>query len=451
MGEGATLFDPGIRGATLVAGLGKTGFSCARFLHRLGVPVTVMDSREAPPLLARLRRDLPQAAVITGGFDINALRGCRQVIASPGIDPREPLLKTARERGIPVLGDVELFARCANAPVVAITGSNGKSTVTALVGAMARASGWRAGVGGNIGTPVLDLLAEDARLYVLELSSYQLETTSSLRAAAAVVLNLSPDHLDRYPGLDAYRAAKARIYRNCAVAVWNRDEPGLARMLPAGGRRLSFGRDAPAAGGFGLRLRDGRRWLAQGDECLLPVEALSLAGEHNVLNALAALSLGDAAGLPMEAMLEALRRFPGLPHRMQRVADKGGAVWYDDSKATNVGATQAALAGASRPVVLIAGGVGKGADFRPLRAVLAERARAVVLLGRDAPLLARAWEGTAPLHRADSMEEAVRTAAQLARPGDMVLLSPACASQDMFRDFEERGEAFAAAVESLPS
>ncbi len=451
MGEGATLFDPGIRGATLVAGLGKTGFSSARFLHRLGVPVTVMDSREAPPLLARLRRDLPQAAVITGGFDINALRGCRQVIASPGIDPRGPLLKAARERGIPVLGDVELFARCANAPVVAITGSNGKSTVTALVGAMARAAGWRAGVGGNIGTPALDLLAEDARLYVLELSSYQLETTSSLRAAAAVVLNLSPDHLDRYPGLDAYRAAKARIYRNCAVAVWNRDEPGLARMLPAGGRRLSFGSDAPAAGDFGLRRRDGQRWLAKGDACLLAVDALPMAGEHNVLNALAALALGDAAGLPMAAMLTALRGFTGLPHRMQWVADKGGAAWYDDSKATNVGATQAALAGASRPVVLIAGGVGKGADFRPLRAVLAERARAVVLMGRDAPLLARAWAGTVPLHRADSMEEAVRRAAQLARPGDMVLLSPACASQDMFRDFEERGEAFAAAVGSLPS
>lgn len=444
-------FDPGIRGHTLVVGLGKTGFSCARFLQRHGLAVTVMDSRAHPPLLPRLRAEMPAVPVITGGFSLEILNTCDQVIVSPGVDPRQSLLMAARDKGLPVLGDVELFARCANAPLVAITGSNGKSTVTALLGAMARAAGRRVQVGGNIGTPVLDLLAEDAELYVLELSSYQLETTCSLRAAAAVMLNLSPDHLDRYSSLEEYGAAKARIFQDCAVAVWNRDEPDVARRVPRDGATRSFGSDAPSDGDFGLRVRDGAPWLARGDDCLLPVDALPVTGGHNALNALAALALGDAIGLPVAAMIAALRAFGGLPHRMQRVAEKGGAEWYNDSKATNVGATRAALAGMDRPVVLIAGGAGKGADFAPLRSLVAEKARAVVLMGRDAPLLAQAWAGAAPLYRVATLEEAVRKAAELAQAGDAVLLSPACASLDMFRDFEERGEAYMAAVRRLPS
>jgi len=450
MGEAGMDFDPGIRGDTLVVGLGKTGFSCARFLQRCGLAVSVVDNREQPPLLPRLRREMPQVSVVTGGFPMDVLGACEQLIVSPGVDLRDPFLVAARERGIPLMGDVELFARCANAPVVAITGSNGKSTVTVLLGAMAEAAGRRTYVGGNIGTPVLDLLSDDAELYVLELSSYQLETTRSLHAAAAVILNISPDHLDRYRGLDEYVAAKARIFLDCDVAVWNRDEPVLAGLIPRSGGIRSFGHNAPGADDYGVRVRDGRRWLAKGNDCLLPVDALPMMGEHNVLNALSALALGDAIGLPGASMISVLQTFSGLPHRMQWVAEKGGVDWYNDSKATNVGATQAALAGVARPVVLIAGGVGKGADFTPLRTMLTERVRAVVLMGRDAPLLQQVWDGAAPLHHVDTMEAAVQCAAGLAQPGDMVLLSPACASLDMFRDFEERGEAFMVAVRGLP-
>ena len=441
----------GLAGTTLVAGLGRTGLSCVRFLHRLGLKVVVADSRETPPGLAELRRELPDVACHLGGLETALLEGCEQVILSPGIATDHPFAVAARARGLPVLGDVELFARCARAPVIAITGSNGKSTVTALLGAMASRAGVDVAVGGNIGTPVLELpLMPPPELYVLELSSYQLETTDSLDAAAGVILNLSEDHLDRHGDLAAYGTAKARIHRGTGRVIWNRNEPALQSLLPAGRLAGSFGLDAPpGATDYGLRVRDGAPWLARGEECLLPVNELALVGGHNLLNALAALALGEAAGLPRGAMVVTLQGFAGLPHRMQPLGEWQGVRWYDDSKATNVGATLAALQGVPGPVVLIAGGVGKGADFSPLRPVLAEKGRAVVLLGRDAPCLAQALEGVVPLQQVVDMEEAVAAAWQLARRGDQVLLSPACASLDMFEDYAARGRAFAAALERL--
>ncbi len=443
----------GLKGPTLIAGLGRTGLASARWLSALGLEVMVTDSRPEPPGLAALLRELPQVPLFLGGLAEAALADCGQVLLSPGISVADPFVAAARRRGLPVLGDVELFARCVQAPVLAITGSNGKSTVTALLGEMARRAGRRAAVGGNIGTPVLELpLAPPADLYILELSSYQLETTTSLNAAAAVILNLSPDHLDRHGDLAAYAAAKARIHGGTGMVVWNRDEPGLQALLPAARPLCSFGAGAPpGASDYGLRERAGRSWLVRGGEFILPLAELAMAGGHNALNALAALALGEAAGLPQAAMVEALRHFPGLPHRMELLGEWQGVRWYNDSKATNVGATLAALEGVAGPLVLIAGGEGKGADFAPLRPLLAQKARAVLLLGRDAPLLEQALAGAVPVQRVADMAEAVAAAWQLARRGDQVLLSPACASLDMFENYQARGQAFREALRRVMS
>jgi len=460
---------------TLIVGLGKTGLSCARFLAARGVPLAVTDSRAHPAGLDALREELPDVAVFVGGFDSAALAAAEQLVVSPGVSLREPAIAAVVERGIPVVGDIELFARYAEAPVVAVTGTNGKSTVTALVGAMAQAAGSNVRVGGNIGTPALDLLegvaAQAERqmfggapaatsavahgiardLYVLELSSFQLETTYSLNAAAAAVLNVSADHMDRYLDLAEYAAAKQRIYHGDGVMVINADDPVVAAMAMLGRHVVRFGLGEPGAGDFGLRNQDGQAWLAHGAEALMPAHELRLVGRHNLANALAALALGSAVGIPNDAMVQALRRFAGLAHRMQWVGERDGVRWYNDSKGTNVGATLAALRGMAGPVVLIAGGDGKGADFAPLRAVAADKARAVVLMGRDAGIIEAALAGAVPVVRAADMDDAVHKAGELARRGDAVLLSPACASFDMYNNYEERGEAFMAAVHrSLP-
>ena len=439
--------------ATAVLGLGRTGLAVARYLARRGVPFRVLDSRAAPPGLETLRRELPEVETVLGPFTPDRLCAAETLILSPGIAPDEPAVAAAAAAGVEVVGDIELFAREATAPVVAVTGSNGKSTVTALVGAMAEKAGKRVAVGGNIGTPALDLLSGPApELYVLELSSFQLETTASLDAAAAAVLNVSADHLDRHPDLAAYAAIKRRVFHGRGTMVVNADDPAVAAMAEAGRPVVRFTLADPAAGEYGLREVDGAPWLARGGEPLLPLAALALAGGHNAANALAALALGEAVGLPMPAMLEALRTFPGLPHRCQYVAEHGGVRWYNDSKGTNVGATEAALRGVpGERVVLIAGGEGKDADFAVLRAAVAERARAVVVIGRDAPLLVAALHATVPIEKAPDMDAAVAAAARLAEPGDSVLLSPACASFDMFRDYAARGEAFVAAVGRLPA
>ena len=435
---------------TLVVGLGRTGLSCVRFLAAHGAEVAVTDSRARPPALAQLRELVPQAAVFVGGFSEQALAGADQVLVSPGVAANAPFLNAARARGLPVFGDIELFARSAQAPVVGITGSNGKSTVTTLVGQMAARAGIEVRVGGNLGTPALDLIGDaEPELYVLELSSFQLEITESLRCAAAAVLNVSPDHLDRYATLADYAAAKARVYRHCDTAIINRGDPQVRGMPAAGQRQISFGLDKPRGVDYGLIEDRGTAWLARGAQALLAVADLRIRGAHNAANALAALALGEAAGLPRAAMLAALREFTGLPHRMQYVATRREVEYYDDSKGTNVGATLAAVAGASRPLVLIAGGDGKNQDFAPLAHALVGKARAAVLLGKDAPLIERALAGRVPAVRVKDMPAAVAQAAQLAQPGDWVLLSPACSSLDMFDNFEHRGRVFAQAVRGL--
>jgi len=435
---------------TLVVGLGQTGLSVARFLTRRGIPCGVVDSRARPPALEALRESAPHLPLFTGPFDPEQLAAAKTLILSPGISPADPALATAHAGGAEIIGDIELFARHVDAPVVAITGSNGKSTVTALLGAMARAAGRDARVGGNIGIPALDLLEDAAPdLYILELSSFQLEVTESLRPAAAVVLNLSADHLDRHPDMAHYAAIKQRIYRGEGEMVINRDDPYVSAMAEPGRRMHSFGTGAPiGADEYGLqRADDGSLWLARGVERLLPATALHIAGRHNLTNALAALALGEAMGLAREPMLRALQSFPGLPHRCQLVARYGDVAWYNDSKGTNVGATLAALEGVpGERVVLIAGGEGKGQRFEPLHAPLARRGRALILIGRDAVRIERAVAGAVPVVHAASMVQAVAEANRMARPGDSVLLSPACASFDMFANYAERGDAFAAAV-----
>lgn len=439
---------------TLVVGLGKTGVSCARYLRAQGVSLAVTDSRAEPPGLAELRRELPEVPVFIGGFAPAVFAAASELVVSPGVPVAEPLIQDALARGIPVLGDVALFAGAARAPICAITGSNGKSTVTTLMGLMAQACGRRVAVGGNLGEPVLDLLDDTVELYVVELSSFQLETTPRLRAKVSVCLNVSPDHMDRYPSLEAYASAKARIYAGAAVAVVNRDDHRVCAMPRQTSREIGFTLGDPAAGDYGLGTRDGIPWLCRGTESLMPAGEVLIPGSHNLANALASLALAEACGLAPGPCLEVLRRFAGLDHRSQLVTERRGVRWYDDSKGTNPGATVAALEGlvppgAAHRAILIAGGDGKGADFSPLAPAVERAARAVVLIGRDAPRIAEALSGRGHVEQAADMAEAVSRAAELAQPGDCVLLSPACASFDMFASYEHRGRVFAEAVRTL--
>ncbi len=437
----------------LIVGLGTTGLSCARFLSAQGAEIAVTDSRTRPPSLETLRAELPDIAVFVGGFDAEAFARADCLVISPGVSLREPLVVEARARGVEILGDVEIFAHYVQAPVIAITGSNGKSTVTTLVAEMARESGVTTAMGGNIGTPVLDLLAEQPDLFVLELSSFQLETTTSLEPAAAVILNISEDHMDRYPSLGDYTAAKVRIYHGGGALVVNRDDARVRATLAVvqhGRAVLRFGLDHPAADDFGLCEHQGETWLCQGEDCLLPERELRIKGRHNTANALAALALGQLVGLERSAMLNVLRHFPGLPHRCQWVRERQDVIWYNDSKATNVGAALAAITGVpAEKLVLILGGQGKGQDFTPLRDAVAQHCRAVVLLGEDADCLQQVLTDTVPLITVNSMIEAVSEAANQAQANDAVLLSPACASFDMFHDYVQRGEHFIQAVEAL--
>ncbi|SFM49406.1 UDP-N-acetylmuramoylalanine--D-glutamate ligase [Ectothiorhodospira mobilis] len=430
---------------TLIVGLGETGLSVARHLAARGEAFCVADSRLSPPGVAALGALDPAIPVHLGPFDPGLFTRFSRLLLSPGVSPQEPAVAAARAAGAHILGDIALFADVARAPVVGITGSNGKSTVTTLVAEMARAAGRRVGVGGNLGPPALDLLTDpEPDLYVLELSSFQLETARGLRCAAAAVLNVAADHMDRHAHLDAYAAAKARIYAGAGVAVRNREDPRVRDMPgPAG---ITFGLGEPAEGDYGLVRCGEEEWLGRGREPLLPVSALRLFGRHNLANALAALALGEAVDLPMAARLQALQRFSGLPHRCQWVARVRGVDWYNDSKGTNLGSTLAALEGLQGPVVLIAGGQGKGQDFTPLREAVRGKARGVILLGQDAARIESALDGVVPVVRVSHMEQAVAEAGRLARRGDCVLLSPACASFDLFRGYAHRGEVFESAV-----
>ena len=440
---------------SVVVGLGKTGASCVRYLVKRGDRVSATDSRRAPPGLAELGELAAAVDLRLGGFDQSLLEGASQVLMSPGVSLEEPIARAARARGIEVLGDVELFARAVRAPVIGITGTNGKSTVTTLVARMAAAAGRKVLAGGNLGEPALDLLERPKPdLYVLELSSFQLETTASLVLQAAVVLNVTADHLDRYPSIEAYSQAKSRIFANAATVVLNADDPWVMAMRDTryrspGARTLTFSIERADAD-FTLIRSGAKVFLARRGEKLLDVARMKIAGMHNAANALAALSLGEAVGLPMPAMLQALESFPGLSHRSSWVADVGGVRFIDDSKGTNVGATMAAVAGMTGPLVVIAGGEGKGQDFTPLAAVFRGKVREAVLIGKDAPAIAAALKGVCETRSAVSMEAAVAEAQRIAHTGDTVLLSPACASFDMFRDYGHRGDVFAAAVMALP-
>jgi UDP-N-acetylmuramoylalanine--D-glutamate ligase len=437
----------------LIVGLGKTGVSAARHFAARGWQIAVTDTRTEPPGREQLVSVAPQAECRFGRLDTALLEGSQIVVASPGIALREPLIVEALARGIEVVGDVELFAREAKAPVVGITGTNGKSTVTTLVGRMAARAGRVVSVGGNLGTPVLDLLSAPVpELYVLELSSFQLETTSSLSLVAATVLNLSEDHLDRHGTMDAYAAAKARIFRRCGTAVINVDDPWVRSMSTGSAEKVvGFSIEGAPTAHYSLIEHGGEPWLAIGGQPVLAVSAMRLAGLHNAANALAALALGDACGLPLPPLIDELREFAGLPHRSQWVGEKRGVRYINDSKGTNVGATVATVTGMTDTLLLIAGGDGKGQDFTPLAKALTGRARVALLIGRDAAQLASALKGCCEIVRCASLEEAVDEAAHRATAGDVVLLSPACASLDMFRDYTERGDRFAAAVGRLPS
>ena len=434
-------------GHVLVVGMGETGLSCVRHLAgscRRIPKIVAVDSREHPPCRASVESEFPEVDIRCGGFDAPVFDTAAEIVVSPGVSVREPALQAAAARGVPIVGDIELFARAVDAPVVAITGSNGKSTVTSLVSAMAQSDGLRAGGGGNLGPPALSLLGQGYELYVLELSSFQLETTSELHPMAATVLNISADHMDRYENLDAYVTAKSRVLGAETVAITNLDDPLAARL---GGNRCT-------RIGFSTRARPGAQWYVEGHgsearivrrgEPVMPVEAVPLPGMHNVANVLAAFALGDAIGLRVGAMSSAVEAYVGLPHRCETVATRRGVRWINDSKGTNVGAAVAAIEGigAQGPVVLIAGGLAKGADFSPLRAPADRHVRCAVLIGRDAGRLEEALGECTDVRHAGDLAAAVDIASTAAREGDSVLFSPSCASFDMFADFEARGEAF---------
>ena len=439
----------------LVLGLGDTGLSVVNWLKGEGGNVRIADTRASPPR----RESLHEEEIVTGKFKASLLKDMDLVCISPGLSLHEELIQAALTKNIPVVGDIELFAwqvrARAGGKVLAVTGTNGKSTVTALTGHLLRSAGIECEVAGNIGPPALAALAKRGKqqpaAWVLELSSYQLETTWSLEPDAAALLNLSEDHLDRYAGLAEYAEAKARVFMGKGAQVLNRcDSASMALALPDR-VQVTFGMDAPpVAEDFGIAKVAGRAWLARGGERILAVEELPLSGAHNASNALAACALAHLAGAPLAALAGGLRSFRGLPHRMARVALRGGVEWFDDSKGTNVGATVAALNGLSRKAVLILGGEGKGQNFAPLVPAIRARAKHVLLIGRDAALIEKAIASSGVAsERIESMEEAVARAAQVAAPDDAVLLSPACASFDMFRDYRHRGEAFAAAVKGL--
>ncbi len=436
---------------TLVLGLGATGVATIDYLAGRSAHLTVADTRADPPGLAAVRARHAQLELRLGEFAPELLEGVDQVVVSPGLPADLPLLAAARDAGIPVLGDIELFARAVTQPVVAVTGSNGKSTVTTLVAQLLQAAGIDARAGGNLGPPALALLDEAAAAYVLELSSFQLEMTQDLHCRAATVLNVSADHMDRHGDVARYAAIKEGIFRRADVAVINRDD-ALVRPMAAGHpHRVTFGLDEPGGGHFGVRTLGGVTWLARGERLLVPATKLRIKGPHNIANGLAALALVQSMGVEPAGVLEALQNFPGLAHRCEWVGEWRGVTWVNDSKGTNVGATVAALQGLQGPLVLIAGGVGKDADFGPLAAAARGRVKAAVLLGRDAALLAGVLAPICPVTQVGSMADAVAAARQLAGAGDTVLLSPACASLDMYADFAARGDDFRAAVLEVAS
>ena len=429
----------------LVVGLGHTGVSVAYYLQKLGFKFAITDSRDKPPLKDRFFEAMPDTPIFTGGFDESAFEVATHLVVSPGVSLMEKSIVKAIAIGVKVVSDIDLFACSVDVPIVAITGSNGKSTVTTMVGEMASASGKRVAVGGNLGTPALDLLAEDTQLFVLELSSFQLERTSALNAAAATVLNVSADHLDRHDDLDSYAKEKQRIFRGNGVLVLNADDPIVNKMQEKERCVFTFTiKDNNAD--FYIEIQGDKEYLMHDKEILMSLEDLPLEGRHNAANALAAIALGSAVGLDKSSMCKALKAFKGLDHRMQKIAKIRGVTWVNDSKATNIGACVAALEGYDTKVILIAGGDAKGADMNELAPYIKDKAKGVVLLGKDADLIKQAINESVPTYSAKNMEEAVKICASIAEGGDSVLLSPACASLDQYKNYQDRGNQFSKAV-----
>ncbi|MCK5828710.1 MAG: UDP-N-acetylmuramoyl-L-alanine--D-glutamate ligase [Methylococcales bacterium] len=431
----------------LVVGLGETGFSVAKFLHQHALSFAVIDSRKKPPFNDALLQDFPDTPVFTGQFDKTPFDVATHLVVSPGISLQEELVQKAILSGTQLISDIDLFACSTNKPIIAITGSNGKSTVTTMLGLMGNAANTKTAIGGNLGKPALDLLNEDVKLYVVELSSFQLERISVLNASIATILNISADHMDRHDDIASYAAEKQKIFSGDGIMVLNDDDTLVKAMKRK--ERKSFSFSVINKKGFHLETQQDEEWLMSTDQPLMRKVDLSVEGLHNVANALAALALGTAAGLNTQAMCNALRSFKGLDHRMQKIANIKGVTWVNDSKATNMGACIAALKGYQDKVILIAGGDSKGADIQELIPVIKEKAKCVVLLGKDAEKIDKAINGSVPSYRAESIKEAVQIAATLATKGENVLLSPACASIDQYKNYQERGDKFIAAVKEL--
>lgn len=431
----------------LVVGLGDTGISVAHFLQKLGFNFAITDSRNKPPLLDEFFQVMPDTPVFTGGFDEAAFKVASHLVVSPGVSLNEKSIVKAVANGAKIVSDIDLFACSVDAPIIAITGSNGKSTVTTMLGEMAKAAGNKVGVGGNLGTPALDLLEQAAEMYVLELSSFQLERTTVLNAAAATVLNVSADHLDRHADIVKYAQEKQNVFRGNGVMVINIDDPIVNAMQEAGRRTLTFSIKNDAD--FYIAHKGDVEYLMHKEQYLMPLAELPLEGRHNAANALSALALGVSIGLDELVMCKALKTFKGLNHRMQRVAEIGGVTWVNDSKATNIGACVAALQGYTNKVILIAGGDAKGADMNELTPAIKEKAKSVILMGKDAGLIKQALNNCVPVYAAENMVQAVQISAGIAKDGDSVLLSPACASLDQYKNYQDRGDQFAKAVMGL--
>jgi UDP-N-acetylmuramoylalanine--D-glutamate ligase len=431
----------------LVVGLGHTGISVAHYLQKLGFNFAITDSRDKPPLIDEFLQMMPDMPVFSGGFDEAAFKVATHLVVSPGVALTEKSIVKAIANGSKIVSDIDLFACSVNAPIVVITGSNGKSTVTTMLGEMAKSAGKKVGIGGNLGTPALELLEQSAELFVLEVSSFQLERTTVLNAAAATVLNVSTDHLDRHVDIASYAQEKQHVFRGNGVMVINVDDPIVDAMQKADRRILTFSTKKEAD--FCISQRNGLEYLMHNKQCLMLLAELPLEGRHNAANALAALALGVSIGLDEQAMCNALKTFKGLDHRMQRVAEIRGVTWVNDSKATNIGACVAALQGYKRKVILIAGGDAKGADMNELTPAIKEKAKSVVLMGKDAVLIKQALNNCIPVYAAENMVQAVQISASLAQVGDSVLLSPACASLDQYKNYQDRGDQFSKAVLGL--
>ena len=441
-------------GLKVVAGLGISGVAAVNFLHENGYRVAVTDSRKTPPGHDQIPSEVQTSF---GQLDQELLLQAEEIVISPGLDPKLPEIQAAVAKDIPVVSEIQILRRATDKPIMAITGSNAKSTVTTLIGLMAKDAGIKVAVGGNLGRPALDLTKDNPELYILELSSFQLETTSNLAAEVAVVLNLSEDHLDRHGDMFGYHTAKHRIFQGVKKVVFNRDDSLTRPLVPDATPMQSFGLNAPDMNQYGiLKEDDGTIWLARGRERLLKSSEMYIQGTHNVANALACLALGEAIGLPLESMLNTLKTFKGLEHRCEFVKEVNGVRYYNDSKGTNIGATLAAIDGlgaAIEPqqgkVAIILGGQGKGQDFTALRDALSKYAKVAVLIGEDRAVIEKAIAGTTTLLHAESLKEAVELCQQNTQANDVVLLSPACASFDMFKGYSERGHQFVECVNTL--